>query len=280
MGRTAAVLLLFVAAGCFPKAANLRPGALWDRVRTGSPPAGGLVLQTALVERPAGDEYLSRGLWATAGRPVPHELATLLARNGIRVGVVSGIPTGEFAALRDAGADTDGAPLAAMNRTFRPGVPRVVPVNGPLGRADLFALADLAAEPRRLSLNAVECGLNITATPAAGDQVRLRCEFQVQHGEKQAFLKVSAEDVDLSRLERKPLEQFPALAFSVTLSPGDTLIVGPTDTPLDTLGGAFFIDPTPARPRQRALVVSAGRPAADPAPTARTTAVLHAAGDR
>lgn len=254
MGRVLAATVTLLAAGClFPKAADLRPATLWDRVRGGT--TDGLVIRTGLLDRPAGDAYLGQDLWATAGRPLPPELTTLLAHNGLRVGVFSGIIPGEFDKL----VRSDEALVGALDRAFRPGTPRVVPVNGPIDRATVSVLNDLAADPTPLDMAAVECGLQITARPTASDLVELVCEPQIQHGDRQTLLKPTADNTGFTSQERKPLKTFPALTFTVTLGPADYLVVGPTAEPAGQLGGAFFVDPTPGRVRQRVLVVRAGR---------------------
>ena len=236
-----------------PKVKPFAAGSLWDQVRGGSAP--GLVLRTALVDRPAGDGYLNAGLWAAASRPLPHETAALLGHNGIRVGVISGVIPGEFDALMKADAEL----LAHTDRTFQPGRPRVVPVSGPAAKLVLATTADLAADPVPLTLTGAECGLQITATPTATDLVKLVCEVQIQHGDSQAMLTLGADGVGFSRTEKKPLQAFPALTFELTVGPDDYLVVGPTDSPAGKLGAAFFLDSDSVRARQRLLVVRAGR---------------------
>ncbi len=254
MGRVLAVAATLLAAGCLlPKAADLRPATLWDRVRGGT--TDGLVVRTGLLDRPAGDAYLGQGVWATAGRPLPPELTTLLAHNGLRVGVFTGIIPGEFDKL----IRSDAALVDARDRPLQPGRSKVVPVNGPVDRVALAVLADLAADPSPLDLTAVECGLQITARPTGSDLVELVCEPQIQYGDKQTLLKPTSDNTGFTSQERKPLKTFPALTFTVTLGPADYLLVGPTAEPAGKLGGAFFVDATPDQVRQRVLVVRAGR---------------------
>jgi hypothetical protein len=130
----------------------------------------------------------------------------------------------------------------------------------------------LAADAVPVELTAAECGLSVTARPGEGDRVTLVCEPQVQHGDKQAWLKPSADGTEFTRRDAKPLEAFPTLAFEVTLGPQDYLLIGPADDPADTLGQAFFYAATESRARQRVLVIRALRgPAAGakPEPTPR-----------
>jgi hypothetical protein len=228
----------------------------------------GLAIRTVLVERPAGDPFLSRGLWASAGKPLPHEQSALLARNGLRVGVLTGMVPGEFEALV---TSEHAAASPHMHRTMQPDRPKVVPVHGPLDRCSYRAFPDLAADAVPVELTAAECGLSVIARPAGGDRVTLVCEPQVQHGDKQAWLKPSADGTEFTRRDAKPLEAYPMLAFEVTLGPQDYLLIGPADEPADTLGQAFFYTATEDRARQRVLVIRAlrGPAAANPEPTPR-----------
>lgn len=245
------LLLLAVSAGCLPKAEQLRPAAIWDRMRGAGP--GGFVVRSALIERPAGDAYLNRGLWAEAGRPLAPELTALLGQNGLRVGVFTGVLPGEFDRLVQTGHST----IDAMDRSFAPGRAKVLPVNGPSDRAAFRLLTDLAASPVPCDFVAVECGFSVTASKFDGDRVKLVLEPQLQHGDKQLYLKASADETGFTRQDRKPLEAYAALTFEVTVGPKDYLIVGPTADPADTLGSAFFFHATPDRVRQQLLVIRA-----------------------
>ncbi len=249
-GLTVAVLAA-ACVGCLPKAQSLKPAAVWDRLRGANPDA--LVVRTALVEAPAGDPALGGDLWATAGRPLGHELAALLAHNGLRVGTFSGLMPPDFERLSRAPHAT----LDATDRSFTPGKPKVVPVNGPLGRLTFRDRADLGAESAPWDLTAAECGVRVTATAAAGGQVTLAVEPQIQHGDKQLFVKPTADGTAFAREDRKALKGYPSLAFDVTLGPKDTLVIGPTPDPAETLGGGFFLSASGDRVRQRVLVIRA-----------------------
>lgn len=276
--RTASGLLVVLtaacaAAGCLGRGGDSRSAHWLDRLG-GQPLApDGLFVFTALIDQPAGDPFLNHGLWSAAHAPVSHERATLLARNGLRVGVVSG---GMSPAELEPLLASEGAALDPMVRTMRPGVPKVVPVNGPLERCAFRVLPELAAEPARVEAAAVECGLAVTAEPAGG-AVKLQCSWQVQHGDRQAFLQPTADGTAFARRDGKPREAFPALDWEVTLGPHDHLVVGAAADPVDTLGQAFFFAASPDRVRQRVLVIRAGRGSGgEPAGPARTVGAAAA----
>ena len=263
MSRVGLSVCVLVAAcvGCLPKAQSLKPAAVWDRMRGANPDA--VVVRTTLVEAPLGDPALDADLWATAGRPLRHELAALLAANGLRVGTFTGLMPAEFERL----SRTPHATLDATDRGFGPGQSKVVPVNGPLATLSFRDRLDVGAEPAAWDLAAAECGVRVTAAPAAGGQVELTVEPQVQHGDKLPYLKPSADGTALAREDRKALKPYPALAFGVTLGPKDVLVIGPTPDPAETLGGGFFMSHANGRVRQRVLVIRATpKPGDPPAP--------------
>ena len=247
--------LAAAAAGCFPRVEDIRPKAIWSRFGGSTP--NDMLLRTMLVERAAGDAYLSNELWAGATRPLTHELSTLLAHNGFLVGIHSGVLPGEFERLMH----TESSVVDPKERTFRPGKSRVVPIHGPIPLMQCKVLADLAADPAARTYTALECGLSVTANPIHADRVKLLCEPQVQFGDKELSLKPTADNSQFTRQERKPLETFNTLTFEVTLGPDDYLLFGPTENPADRLGQAYFVPVTAERARQRVLIVRALRPA-------------------
>ena len=254
-GTTGGLLLVMAcaaAAGCF-WTGEART-VLLDRGRGAAQPDAGLILNTRLIEQVVGDPYLNGGLWGATARPVGHEQSALLARNGLRVGVLSGVLPDPFDRL----VHSESATVSPMLRTVVPGRPKVVPVNGPLDRCSYRAVRDLSADPETVELSAAECGLAVTAAPAAGGRVRLACAFQVQHGDKRAWLAETADGSEFTRRDRKPLAAYPALTFEVTVGPDDYLLIGATADPADTLGQAFFLTADDL-PRQRVLVIRAGK---------------------
>lgn len=271
-----------LATGCvLPKEVGSRTAGWYDRVRggTGNPAgAGGLYLQTALLDRAAPDPFLSGDLWSTtaATNPLSAEQSALLELNGVRVRVVGGIPPAQLVSL----LSSEDA-LSPMARTVRPGTPKVVPVNGPVDAARFAVRRDLKADPSPTELTDVECGLAVTARPADGGRVTLRCAPQVQFGDRQQYLKPTADGTGFARQEQKPLDAYPTLGFEVTVGPGEYLVVGPTADPAGTLGQAFFYATAGDRVRQRVLVVRAGKAGgdgpADPKLAMRPTAAAAAA---
>jgi len=254
--RTAAGLLLALAllpalTGCFFRKSDQRASGWLDQMRGLATPEGTIALRTVLIERPVGDRYLAHDLWTTAHKPLTHEHSTLLARNGVRIGVFSGVIPGEFDRL----IHSEHATINPLHRTTQPGAPKVIPVNGPLDRCAYQVQTELTAEPTPVELVAAACGLSVTAHAVEGGRVRLVCELQVQHGERQAFLKPTSDGTSFAREDRKPLEAYPTLTWTLTLGPTDYLVVGPADDVADTLGRTFFFTGHEDQLRQRILVI-------------------------
>jgi hypothetical protein len=260
----AAVVVALAAVGCFslPK----ETAASWfDRygVFGGSaPPASKVFLQTTLIDQPAGDPYLTHDLWLTTGKPLAPDRAALLAENGIRVGLIDGNPPPEFLRLVTSELHT----VRPTQLTCTPGDSKVVPVNGPVARAEFGVAAEIGTARTVFDLPAAECGLAVTPTAADGGRVKLAFEPRIQHGAKQGWLRPTADGTGFAWRDGKPIEAFAKLGGEVTLGPKDYLLVGPTELPLGKLGGAFFVNPDAGR--MRVLVIRAWR---GPEPTDATT---------
>lgn len=215
----------------------------------GTPEAKGQVaFDTKLLEQPVGEPFLDNRLWRETSDPLPHQLTALLAANGLRVGVLTGGTTWEFARL----ADQECTVIAPTRRRTSAGKPKAIPVNGPLDRCTADVTPAFTDDARKLDLKAAECGLIATATPRPTGKVAVRCEFHLQHGEKRAWWTPTAGG-GFERTEGRTTEAFPTLTFEVELDPDDALVVGPTRGTEESLGAAYFH--TADGSKQRVLVV-------------------------
>jgi hypothetical protein len=267
----AAVSFLLAGSGCFLRdrlVGKVTPPP--DQVVTAShlshPAERRVQLHTRLIEQPHGHDYLTRGVWADAVDPLPHELSARLAANGLRVGVISGSMPDEFENLGQTAA------ISPMLRTVQVGQPKPIPVNGPIESASVLVRAEPITSSQRKEYERVECGIVATSSPTPDGRVRVRCEPHLQHGSRRPFFQPSADGFD--REDRRPTEEYAALAWEVTLSPADVLVVGPTAEPADdALGSAFFLVRSPDRWKQRVFTLQATSTA--PSSTARSvTAAL------
>lgn len=258
MRWTAVPIWLALVCGCLPFRGG--PPAKYNPFAAAPPAADKAVLRSVLLDRPAGDPFLSAELWRLAYRPLPADRAALLAENGFRVGTFTEAPPGLLQLFQD---DTAVRPTASA-LTFNE--PKVVPVNGPLPAARFAYRQDIGTDPHLFDLTAAECGLAVTVKPADGDKWTVRLEPRVQHGERQNWLRPAADEVGLTWLDGKTSERFEPLVCELTLASDETLVVGPSEVPGGKLGGAFFVPSADARVRMRVLVLRVGR--AGPPPVA------------
>lgn len=252
--RAAVCGLFLLAAGCFP--AGTVKGRPWydpaGLVAGSTAPAGKqAILRTVLLDQPAGDQYLTTDLWKQADSAVPPEVSALLAENGLRVGRISGNPPPAFLKL----LTTESATIRPVESRCPQNEAKVVPVNGPVPQAKFQAWAEVGGKPAPFDLQNAECGMAVTPKPGEPGRVVLAVEPKAQHAAKQGWLRPNADLTGFAWAEGKPTETFPKLAFEATVGPQEYLIIGPTETPMGKLGGAFFVSADEARPRMRVLVV-------------------------
>jgi hypothetical protein len=215
-----------------------------------------------LVEQPLGDPFLNRDLWATAPPAAAPAVAALLAENGVRTAVFAGTLPPKFRDLVTSEPDV----VSARRFAFGNAKETVVPTAGPHDPCAFEFLPDLAGRRAERTFAQARCGVLVRPEPAPDGRVKLRCEPQIQHGERREWLRPTADATEFVMQGEVPTERFPALAFDVTIGPNEYLLIGWQAEQDATLGAALFGADANGRPRQRVLVLRAGqlgRPAAD-----------------
>jgi hypothetical protein len=184
------------------------------------------------------------------------------------VGVISGQLPIELERM----AASEASVINPMLRTFRPGQPKAVPVNGPIPDCRAEVRAQLGGEPVAKAWRAADCGVIVTATPLPGGRLAVKVEYQIQHGERAFAYQPNSDGTAFDGRHQRTVEPFPTLAFDVTLDRGELLFFGSTSAPAGTLGQSFFY-PTSAdgRLRQRVLLVQPYTSAPPPARSDSTT---------
>lgn len=226
-------------------------------------PADGLYIESVLLERPPGDNLLERELWSTDRAVVPPETAALLTENGLRVAVLRGALPPAFQKLLDSEPDT----VNPHGLTFAGRKDAVLPTAGPIDSCDYAVLADLAGKRTPVSLRQAHAGILVRPEVLPDGRVRVRCEPQVQHGDRREWLRPTADRTQFVMQGEVPTTRYPGLGFDVTLGPNEYLLVGGPAASANTLGSVLFsATADDGRPRQRVLVVRAGR-LGDPVPT-------------
>jgi hypothetical protein len=252
------------AVGCFTRAGRVPVGPTDPVVRSLAPvvPTEGAVVETVLLERPVGDRFLDRDLWADALPIGGQEARVLLSENGLRAGVLAGSLPPRFQAMLESDAEA----LSARRMTFSLRKDEVLPTSGPHPRCALGVLNDVAGRRVPLAFEEARCGVQVRPEPAGPGRVKVTCEPHIQHGERRSWLRPSADGTGFVKHEEVPLARFPALAFDALLGPNEYLLIGWDATQPDTLGAALFGVPHATGARQRVLVVRAQMANPGPAP--------------
>jgi hypothetical protein len=231
---------------------------------------GAIPLHTRLIEQPAGNDYLNRGLWEDTVDPLPHELSQLLAANGFRVGVISGVIPSELEQL----GTSDAAVVSSMMRTAHPGQPKNIGIHSPVESLNVPVYTTYSGEPRSLSLTSAECVLSVSASPQPNGKLQVRCEPQIRHGGTTERWRASSDGTRFESQFEQPTESFPNLAWEVILGPNEVLVFGATSEPDDRLGYSFFFTTDGYRSKQRVLTIQVG--ASGSASSHRTSIVTAA----
>jgi hypothetical protein len=212
-------------------------------------------VQSVLIEQPVGDPFLNRDLWAAGWPAAGGQTRALLAENGLRAAVLGGNLPPRFQALLDSEPDT----VNPHGLTFATRKDAVIPTAGPIDRCEYEVRTGLGGKPERVELREARCGVLVRPEATPDGRVRVWCEPQVQHGERQEWLRPTADGTQFVVQGEVPLEKYPALGFDVALGPNDYLLIGWDADRDGTLGAAMFAVEAGGRPRQRVLVVRAGR---------------------
>ncbi|MFO0802972.1 MAG: hypothetical protein U0791_07590 [Gemmataceae bacterium] len=229
--------------------------------------APGLHAESVLFERPLGDPLLNRDIWTRDAAAIPAQTRVLLEENGLRVAVIGGNLPPEFLRMLESG---EGA-VSPQAHTFGSREETVVPTVGPVESCQFCVRADLVGEPETKKLTAVHGGFSIRPQLADDGRVKVRVEPQVQHGERQDYIRPASDATGFTLQSEVPHERYASLGFDVSLDPGDYLVIGwPATDEGDSrsLGSTLFCVDAKGEPRQRVLVIRAGfrsEPAAKPA---------------
>ncbi len=253
--RWSVLLLTFVsvaAIGCI--SIDRRPTAA-EIVRSLAPPAesDGLIVESMIIEQGIGDPFLDRELWSSVLPVGTHETRALLEVNGLRVGLMSGSGPTKFQALLSSESDT----ISPRQMTFRLRKDTVLPTAGPIETCKFAVRTDLAGEPRPLEFKQARLGVEVRPELATDGRVKLWIEPQLQHGERQLWLRPNEDATQFSRQDEVPIEKFAGLGCEAILGRDDYLLIGWDSNLTESLGQAMFTADASGRPRQRVLVIRA-----------------------
>jgi hypothetical protein len=223
-----------------------------------------VVLDYRLIDQPAGDPFATDRLWTIARNPLSHETTALLAENGLRVGLVSGVIPPEFTE-RVAGERYALDPRAIVTRFHEE---KILPINGPIATAEVAIVSEIGQPARPETWLEAECGLSATARPGRDGGATVEFQLVAQSGRKQSWLRPNGDRTKFVWDQQKTRTELTGLAWTLTPDRGDFLVIGPTASPAGTLGELFFFDRQIDRARQRFFVVRINHiPTADANPT-------------
>jgi hypothetical protein len=217
-------------------------------------PADSLIVEYVLLERPIGDVFLDRDLWTStlpAGSP---EIRSLLAENGIRAGILTGMLPTQFQTMLETKADVVDHPHLI---TFSNRKETVIPTAGPIEACEFDILSDLAGKSESVSLKEARCGVLVRPQSLGEGRVKVWCEPQIQHGSRQDRFRPSEDGTQFTKYEEVPTEKYSAFGFEVTLRPEECLVIGCIADQQETLGAVLFGVEANGHPRQRIVAIRA-----------------------
>jgi hypothetical protein len=219
------------------------------------------------------DPALNQSLWTQVDEQrIDADLRKRLAHDGIRVGVLGPQAPPELArllALTDQPIEkpTDGTPLEVDTEpavTLRRLQARAGRRNEIMSSNTYDELPLIRRSGEQLvgkTFRGADGRFALRGFSDAGGMVRLELVPELHHGEQQPRW-VGTDGV--LRLEAgKPREVFQELAVSVTLAPGEMLLMTTMPEKSGTLGHYFFTQPTSAQPAQKLLVLRPTQAASD-----------------
>lgn len=214
-------------------------------------------LDVALVERPAGDRFLNHELWESGDEQgVPLEAKPALEENGLRVGQIGGLlPPRLQGLLGSRHSCPDPRRLRAMAEQ-----PTPVQVSAARPRCRFRFLGPDGE--RLIDVSKAFCFFEVTPTVEKDGRVRLRFAPRIRHGDPRLETHVVREADGSLRWALEPceaVEELNPLAWEVTLTPEEYVLVGARADRPDTLGTAYFLPEGTNGSVQKLLVLRATR---------------------
>jgi hypothetical protein len=211
-------------------------------------------VQVAMLERPVDDPYINQELWTVVDEEaVPLDSKARLQENGLRVGVLGGLPPARLQKMLTSergSANRRGISLHAEHST--------TVALGPAVAVCRFQLKQ-NGQPTLLTFAQAECGLEITPTLTEDGRTRLRFTPRLQHGEPRMTPRPSEDQSGLLLQWERPVQMFPALSWEVTLAADQYAVMGGRSDLPETLGCQFFVHRDESMPVQRLLVLRTAR---------------------
>jgi hypothetical protein len=233
--------------------------------RRGNPPptAGDelVKLDVYLVERPSGDACLNGEAWELADEStLPEDCRRSLADNGFRVGRIGGgLPEG----LRRM-TESERSCVNPRRLLMHAAKPEAVALGPPAAHCE-FALHE-DGRSTAVALDRAQCLLQAAPRATADGRVALLLTPQVRHGDPIMRPRSLKGPDGLLRWDlrvQNEVESYRNLSWEMMLGSDEYVVVGALPERPDTLGFAAFLQSDDGPPKQRLLVLRAGRAAGE-----------------
>jgi hypothetical protein len=213
-------------------------------------------LDVALVNIPLADTARYRSLWDFVDeQSIGMEKQSILEENGFRVGQTNGTAPGELYELLTTQRTCPNPRRIEMHAgkderslDLGPALPKIA-FDIPQGE-----------QSKHVELEQAQCCLSVAPFLTEDGRTRLVITPKVKHTNK-GFMPWRPK-ADLSGWTRqfdRPVEEYPALSWEVSLAPGEFVVIGSREDRPGTLGHATFLRPDESCPVKRLLVLRAWR---------------------
>ncbi len=267
-------LAMMALAGCNPARSDLRQKA--DQVtatifNSGSGSRAGqrveprfCKLDSAIIARPVGDSIVDASLWAVADEqtPVGPELRQALEANGLRVGIITGeLPTDVTEAFhpKPSQVETQWVHTALPDGEHAP-----IVMADPVDSVTLFVNHGGKVDGR--DYHDAVGRLLVTPKQSGQHDVEVRVVPEIQHGTRRRTIGAienggSFAPQEFAIKDGQQQEILRELAATITMKPGQTLVIGCRPAQARTLGTFLFLQPEVKSDRmlQTVLLVQASR---------------------
>ena len=246
--RVALLAALIGAVGCVSDKSEHR-GWL-ERTSASAPAADPNVfhLEYTVVERVIGAPEIDREVWRHTDQLVlPAETRSMLEEQGIRVGVVRGMPPAAIESLVAAPKSVTGRRL----RRFQIDSPATLNLESARPQFRYHDPADPAKSSARILTDA-QPQFDVMVEQVSPGQCRLRLTPQIEHHSTKL---AEAKELGWGVSSALPIEKFDSLKISLTLRDDDLLVIGTDVHKADTLGHALFTAEAEGKGVQRLFLV-------------------------
>jgi hypothetical protein len=247
-------LLLLGLGGCATLPEPAKATSWLKRLRAPGLDGNTVQMDVALIERPLGDPFLNKELWAhTDEMVVDIDRKGLLEENGYRVGqVVGGTPGGLQALLK-----SERACINPRRRLVLSGHSVTQILGGILPQTTLEI--HQGKQTQDLTIDQARFCLEVTATLTSDGRTKLLFTPKVETGETTLRFQPDPDKSSWSLCMDRPCKTFKNLAWEVTLAPGEFLVIGTRQDRPNTLGHRSFVQDEDPNPVQRLLVIRTTR---------------------